>query len=758
MPKNKCIGISFLVFFLLCNVSSFAQSEEKIPLVKYLNTIEAKFNIQFSYNVANVQHKNIEAKTFDALATYISYLEQDTNLLFEKVSERYIAIYPQQIKRIVDLPEVVVTNYMVKGLQQKLNGSFVLSTTETSLIPGITEPDVLQTAQIIPGIESSNETISNINIRGGTNDQNLIIWNGIRMYHTGHFFGLVSAFNPYVTNKVSIIKNATPSYYGNAVSGVITMESQFNDTQIATGSLGMNMLSADANITLPIGKKLTIQASGRRSIADVFTSPIVDAYMERTINNASFDNDNSTTSSNNLIFYDATLNATYQHNKKHKLVAHSIFSFDDLLFTTQFENDIENRQLKQLSLGGHIGLESNWSSKLSTVAEATFSYYEVDADTYQNTQNTLVQENLVEENTAHLGFSYKPTKGLLLQGGYQFYETGITNYVNVFEPEYFRTSKEVMLSHALYSDASYQFNSFFIRGGLRAQHYNKLSTIVIEPRVQLTSFITPHFSASVKGEIKSQSVTQIIDLHEDFFGLSNRRWMLTTSEAIPLNKSKQASFELSFKPKHWTFSATAFIKDVEGITTKTQGFQNQNEFTTASGSYVVKGLEFLIHKESTHFNGWLSYTLNDNTYNFPTLTPPEFPNNFNVKHSLDGAISYKHDKFEIGIGFKYKSGTPYTKPQEGNEINYNQIPNTINYNKPNSATLKNYVRTDASARFTIFENGNTKGILSIALLNIFDRDNVLNTYYEIDQDEQQVKEINNFGLGFSPNASLRFLF
>jgi hypothetical protein len=36
--------------------------------------------------------------------------------------------------------------------------------------------------------ESTNESIANINVRGGTNDQNLMLWDNIKMYHSGHFW------------------------------------------------------------------------------------------------------------------------------------------------------------------------------------------------------------------------------------------------------------------------------------------------------------------------------------------------------------------------------------------------------------------------------------------------------------------------------------------------------------------------------------------------------------------------------------------
>jgi hypothetical protein len=44
-----------------------------------------------------------------------------------------------------------------------------------------------------------------------TNDQNLMLGQ-YKMYHSGHF-GLISAYNPNVTNKVTVSKNGTSAAY-----------------------------------------------------------------------------------------------------------------------------------------------------------------------------------------------------------------------------------------------------------------------------------------------------------------------------------------------------------------------------------------------------------------------------------------------------------------------------------------------------------------------------------------------------------------
>ena len=113
-------------------------------------------------------------------------------------------------KNIIMLPEtqsleeVVVLAYLTTGIDKNTDGSFTLNNAKQGILPGLVEPDVFQSIQLIPGITSLDESAAGIQIRGGSPDQNLIFLDGIKMYNTGHFFGMISAFNPYVTESAKI--------------------------------------------------------------------------------------------------------------------------------------------------------------------------------------------------------------------------------------------------------------------------------------------------------------------------------------------------------------------------------------------------------------------------------------------------------------------------------------------------------------------------------------------------------------------------
>ena len=148
---------------------------------------------------------------------------------------------------------------MTKGIQKIASGGLEINYKEFGLLPGLVEPDVLQSLQAIPGITSRKESVSYLNVRGGTHDQNLFLWDGIKMYNTSHFFGMISAFNPYMTKKVTLVKNGTSSKYGDGVSSLINMKTGKAVINRLKAEAGVNLINVDALVEAPLSKKSSIE-------------------------------------------------------------------------------------------------------------------------------------------------------------------------------------------------------------------------------------------------------------------------------------------------------------------------------------------------------------------------------------------------------------------------------------------------------------------------------------------------------------------
>ena len=196
-----------------------------------------------------------------------------------------------QLRPSVDqLEEVLLQPVFTQGIYRTNDGSYRFNTEKFGLLPGIAETDVLQISQTLPGVESVDETVSNVNVRGGSNGENLLLWDGIRVYQSGHFYGLISAINPYITEDVYIYRNGTHSRYGESVSGVIDLKAKDEITDGIHGKATLNLLHANAFIDLPLSKKLSVMIAGRRSLNDLYETPIYNSYSERVFQDTQITN------------------------------------------------------------------------------------------------------------------------------------------------------------------------------------------------------------------------------------------------------------------------------------------------------------------------------------------------------------------------------------------------------------------------------------------------------------------------------------
>ncbi len=675
-----------------------------------------------------------------------------------------LAIFYQQ------LDEVIVFKFLTTGLSRELDASILLNTKDFGILPGLTEPDVLQTVQALPGIESIDETVSDINIRGGTHDQNLILWDGIKMYQSGHFFGLISAFNPYLTDKVSLIKNGTSAQYGDGVSGIIDMRTKDVVEEPFFGGGGFNLISGDFYAHTPLSERLALQFSGRRSVTDFLDTPTYQQFRNRVFQDTEIPGegaaeDDGIRQDENFYFYDFTAKILYDINDAHKARVSFIQINNSLDYTeTSADGRMNESTLNQTNFSLGASLESGWTARFTTLLNTYNTRYNlISKSITANGAQQLLQQNKVDESSFRVNTTFQWSPRLTWLNGYQGSEVGITNETDVTQPDFNSTVKGVIRTHGLYSELGHISNDqkLRIKGGVRLNYMENPGTftaLIAEPRLNINYTFAGNLRVEALGEFKSQTTNQVIDLEQNFLGIEKRRWVLSDDTLLPITRSKQGSLGFHYSRDNWYASAEGFYKLVEGISTSTQGFQNQNQFDGETGSYDVKGAEAIINHKSSNFSTWLSYTHNINFYNFETINPVRFPNNQDIRHTVTFASTYSYEHLKLGIGINYRTGKPYTEPQPGNNaINMDVVPNEINYTAPNSSRLPDYFRADASAIYDFELRPGISATAGVSLLNILNHENILNRYYRLN-DANEIETVESFSLGRTPNISFRVTF
>lgn len=757
-----------LSFTLISDNIILIQPKERIMLCGY---IKDKDNTQPIENVT-IQTDNNTAITYENGFFQIEVGSTSEQVVLRHLSYKTLSIPFSQFQtsscgdilmtpNFQSLSEIVISNYITSGINKINNGSFEIDFPDFEILPGLIDNDVLHSVQSFPGIQSVNETVSNINIRGGTHDQNLILWDDIKMYQSGHFFGLISMYNPQITQKVILRKNGTDASYTDGVSGSIMMQTEKNVNDTFNGVLGVNLTDANGFIDLPISNKSSLQIAARKSISDVIETPTYTAFFDRIVQNTEVSTNNTTITNSNQTFdfYDTSLRWIYKISDKDELRLNFINVYNELQFD---ENALVNDEaisresnLTQNSIAGSIKYNRIWNNKFKTMLEIYETDYKLKAENANILEaQRFLQENKVSETSVKLKSNYKFNSRTQLISGYHFVETEITNLDDVDNPIYKLLVSEVVRTHGVFSQLNYKSPNANtnINLGLRYNYISKFKKSLLEPRLSLSQQFLNHFTFEILGEFKHQNTSQVINFQNDFLGIEKRRWQLSNNGDIPVIKSKQVSAGLSYNENGWLINTEFYYKNIDGITSQSQGFQNQYEFVKSKGSYEVKGIDVLLRKQIHKFNSWLSYSYMDNQYRFKTLEPTAFPSNYNISHWATLGLAYSLKNFKISAGLNWHSGKPITIPITNNEI----VDNEVNFGTTNTSNLSDYLRLDVSAIYDFNLGKKAKANLGVSFWNVLDKENEINSFYRVNN--ETLNEIIQRSLGFTPNAILRVYF
>lgn len=769
------IGKCKLFSLILLLFSAFAFSQQ-LPLKTILLVIEKQHQVKFNYtDDAIAGYILLPPNHKQSLVEKLDYIETQTVLEFERIDQTYITIsvknatlknpIVQEMKRI-DLIEVAIDNYITSGISKKSDGTYTVKLKKMGLLPGLSETDILQTMQQIPGIFSSDETISNINIRGGTHDQNLFLWNGIRMFQTGHFFGLISAFNPNLNDRVLISKNGTSAFYGESVSGLVSISSNLSSDEKYNSGFISNLISSEFHSTVKWSPKSRFQYSARRSLTDFFHSPTYKNYYERIFQNTAVTPSNRNQSVNystdeTFYFYDFSAQLEQKIGNKHELKAAFIVIDNSLSLKQSIQEDInpvaENSELRQQQLGVSIEWQTIWNSKNSSKLQVYGSNYNLNAVNESIVSDQLLkQKNTALDTGLRLENQHQLSSNLSFNTGYQYNEIGVRNNDEINIPVFSRKIKEVLRTHALILETKWNSTSRRVgfNAGIRTNYIEEFKKIIIEPRLNAFYRLSKNIQLGLLAEQKSQTASQVIDLKQDFLGIEKRRWLLANNENNPIQQSQQIELGLTYKNKSWLLTFENFYKKVTGISSRSQAFQNQLELLQINGDYTVYGSELLIQRNFKHFSTWINYSWNKNRYTFPDFVPRDFANNFEIKHSASFAAMYEVKHIHFALGAKWFSGRPETTPL--NMLLSDAQP-TIVYNIPNNTNVNDYFHANFSASYRWEIKKVCEVTTRFSILNLFNKKNIINRFYRADA-AQNIETVNTYSLGRTPNFSLQINF
>lgn len=171
--------------------------------------------------------------------------------------------------------------------------------------------DIFSQIRILPGVIGASSN-GDLQVNGGSPDENLILLDGIPVYHAGHLNSMLPAFNGDAIKSVGFHKSFFPTQFEGRLSSVTDIKLKEGNKSDHSQTLSLDMPAASAMFEGPILKnKLSYMVSGRRSWLDFF--------------------DNLLSENNRLnhSFYDFNIKLGYSINEKTSIQALAYKAWDN---------------------------------------------------------------------------------------------------------------------------------------------------------------------------------------------------------------------------------------------------------------------------------------------------------------------------------------------------------------------------------------------------------------------------------------------
>ncbi len=720
---------------------------------------------------------------------------------FETIELSYIGFEKKIISKstLLDCPEIIMTakefsfaevivkDYVTGGIEQSLElDHMTLRPDRLTVIPGLTDADVLQMVQILPGVESIDESATGLQVRGGTSDQNLILYDGIPIYNSGHFFGMISAFNPSIIDKVNVHLSGFGPNYGGRLSSVIDIKSIDRAPDRTQFNAGINFTHGDISMAIPLIKdKLAIVLGGRKSYTDIIETPTYQKLSQRIfrkgkIEDAIEEDDPEVIDFNlGFDFNDYNVKMIYELGPKDHLTA-NFFQIDDNLdftfndFTDEFRtNDI----LKLSNTGIGFNWQRSWSDKLSsnlsisqTALENSYTLSvgegdDIDLEVQTMQINNIDDRTLLLENTLHLNDRFN------INFGFQFADIEVERQWIYFETDFEENEEEDdediitdenQISSSFLSLNSNWNNKFRSELGLRWNYAFATNEYFAEPRALIQFLPTKDLQIKASGGLYHQFMNQVIELND--LGLNQNFWVLADDEeSTPISKSTAFTLGLLYHPKSFQIELEAYYKNLNGLTTNLSEFDDDEDISFDEGSGISKGINLMIKKRVRKLETWVSYSYSATDYTFDLEEGDlEFRAPHDRPHSFKLAGQLKHNNWTFSLSWKLASGIRYTPVFELEEDEDDAFP-LYEYDDINTAKLPAFHRLDFSAmkEFKFGSKGLT-GQLGFSFLNLYNRENILSReYFSVLNEETETHILlarDRAMLRFTPNVVFRLSF
>ncbi len=732
--------------------------------------------------------QNVPTDTSTIVGQYMGYQDLTIRLLPHLSNENIVL----DLVSSATTEEVVIEGERENLMQSNPQDISVIRLTPRSLerLPNIGEKDIMRSFQLMPGISASNESSSGLYVRGGTPDQNLIVYDGFTVYHVDHLYGFFSAFNSNALKDVQLHKGGFDSRFGGRLASVTEITGKDgNQKQFNMGG-DVSLLSMNVFAEIPIGEKFSSVFAYRRSYKGFLYNTLIDKFNQSSTNSSSstqaqptsLPNTNQTKATS--YFYDLNGKMTYRFSDNHSL-AWSIYNGTDKLdngYKIETPSFLASQganldfSIGDLTRYGNVGTSlkwtQRWSSKLYGNALISYSNYYSERNRTNNSTITLssgetrkinfgtIENNNLKDYSLKLDYQWDIHSKHQIQFGamltnydikYSYSQNDTTTIIN-------KDNQGKTYSVYVQDRMRLLNNKLQIIVGTRNTYFDVTNKNYIEPRLNATYQLNKKLTLKGAWGKYYQFANRV--LREDILSGSRDFWILSNNSNIPVSSSIHYIAGVAYDTPKYLLSAEAYYKDLQGLSEYSLRFDGSPaglKYTENfyNGKGYAQGIELLAQKKGGKLNGWLSYTLGQVKHQFDVYGKDYFSALNDVTHEFKAVGIYQWKRFDFSLTWIYATGRPYTAPAGGYNIQLldNTSQTYFSVTTKNALRLPDYHRLDFAVNYRLKnEEGGDIGYIGISFFNMYNRTNTWYKQFQII--ENQITSTNVNYLGFTPNITL----
>ena len=541
------------------------------------------------------------------------------------------------------------------------------------------EKDIFKFLQLLPGVSAGKDGMSGLLVRGGSNDQTLILYDDVPIYNQAHAYGILSIFSGETVQSAEVSKGYISPAYGSRLSAMTQIRTREGDRRYHRQSLTVGTLSLAGTLDGPIKRD-----KGSYLISARYFFP--EAVLAIADNDIRYG------------FNDITGKLTYDIHRNHTLSL-GVYSGDDHM---KNKEDHAENGFGWGNTTASLRLESRWNDNLRSSVVAYYTYLqnrqetEFKDDGFSNWGKTTFKTH---EFGARMTFDQRLSRVWSL-------EYGATFSHQRFEPMHTKSiingqhkdrgySSELLVSGALFLNNRFQWGGWRADVGVRGAAYDnsEQTRYAVEPRAQLSYDFGRDNAVWLSGTINSQALVQFnryyysmpIDFWTPFRdGRLQHAWQVSLGGRAKLHENL-------------TLSVEGYYKRMRNLPL----IYDSDDFLLSNGGFIYGtgrafGIEAMLQYQTERLSLTASYTYTDSRRRSDGVT---YPFEYDVPHDFNAFVSYDvvkrpGRKHTFSLNVAWRSGLPYRLTNESYpDTDGNPIIGITAYP---TMRMRNYFRADVS--------------------------------------------------------------